>query len=157
MNGQIPAQRIIITYYASFGNHNKENVAFRPFRLVQPLLPSATIHRTEQPMTNPPAYPLIPGTEQPENGPVCFAAGRRFAAFRPFWLVQPLLRKYEKKARAHAQASLAWALAFFLPGIRAYIIPIPAPAPAGIAGVSSLMSATTDSVVSSVEAMDVAF
>ena len=38
-----------------------------------------------------------------------------------------------------------------------YIMPIPAPAPAGIAGVSSLMLATTDSVVSSVDATLVAF
>ena len=38
-----------------------------------------------------------------------------------------------------------------------YIIPIPAPAPAGIAGVSSLIFATTDSVVNNVEATLVAF
>jgi hypothetical protein len=38
-----------------------------------------------------------------------------------------------------------------------YIMPIPAPAPAGIAGVSSLIVATADSVVRSVEATDVAF
>ena len=37
-----------------------------------------------------------------------------------------------------------------------YIIP-PIPAPAGIAGVSSLIFATTDSVVRSVEATEVAF
>ena len=37
-----------------------------------------------------------------------------------------------------------------------YIIPIPAP-PAGIAGASSLMFATTDSVVNSVDATLVAF
>ena len=36
-------------------------------------------------------------------------------------------------------------------------MPIPAPAPAGIAGVSSLIVATADSVVRSVEATDVAF
>ena len=39
----------------------------------------------------------------------------------------------------------------------AYIIPIPAGAPAGIAGASSLIFATTDSVVNNVEATDVAF
>lgn len=39
---------------------------------------------------------------------------------------------------------------------RAYIIP-PMPAPAGAAGVSSLMFATTDSVVRRVEATLVAF
>lgn len=39
-----------------------------------------------------------------------------------------------------------------------YIIPMPPPMPpAGIAGASSLMSATTDSVVRNVEATDVAF
>ena len=38
-----------------------------------------------------------------------------------------------------------------------YIIPIPAGAPAGIAGASSLIFATTDSVVNNVEATDVAF
>ena len=38
-----------------------------------------------------------------------------------------------------------------------YIIPIPAGAPAGIAGASSLILATTDSVVNNVEATDVAF
>ena len=38
----------------------------------------------------------------------------------------------------------------------AYIIPIPAGAPAGIAGASSLIFATTDSVVNNVESTDVA-
>lgn len=38
-----------------------------------------------------------------------------------------------------------------------YIIPMPPPPIGGIAGVSSLISATTDSVVNSVEATEVAF
>lgn len=44
-----------------------------------------------------------------------------------------------------------------MPVFNAYIIPIPAGAPAGIAGASSLIFATTDSVVNNVEATDVAF
>lgn len=42
-------------------------------------------------------------------------------------------------------------------GVCDYIIPIPPAPPAGIAGTSSLIFATTDSVVSNVEATDVAF
>ena len=38
-----------------------------------------------------------------------------------------------------------------------YIMPMPPAPPAGIAGTSSLMFATTDSVVSSVDATEVAF
>lgn len=39
----------------------------------------------------------------------------------------------------------------------AYIMPIPGFPPAGIGGIGSLISATTDSVVRNVEATDVAF
>ena len=49
------------------------------------------------------------------------------------------------------QSLLDWHMTFYI------IPPIPAPAPAGIAGVSSLIFATADSVVRSVEATDVAF
>ena len=69
------------------------------------------------------------------------------------------LQRYDKNKRCTSfQASLGRYTFYFyrIDCLYAYIIPIPAP-PAGIAGVSSLMEATTDSVVSKVEATLVAF
>lgn len=81
-----------------------------------------------------------------------------------------LAKKREEQKRFLAPAESRWNLSVlpvyfylflhlfnrFKPQRNFYIIPIP-PAPPGTAGVSSLMFATTDSVVSSVEATLVAF
>ena len=65
----------------------------------------------------------------------------------------------QNKKRLSVASKLAPTIFFyFVPRLvaNAYIIP-PMPAPAGIAGASSLIVATTDSVVRSVEATLVAF
>ena len=74
-----------------------------------------------------------------------------------FW-VQIWLRHIESKKKARQQVNLCvLSFTFCMAQVNYIIPPMPPPMPAGIAGASSLMSATTDSVVSIVAATDVAF
>ena len=79
-------------------------------------------------------------------------ASLRIFAIHNIMLLAHIMTFVKKKTRGHTSVTTG---IFFLM-VYDYIIPIPAP-PAGIAGASSLMFATADSVVRSVDATDVAF
>lgn len=75
---------------------------------------------------------------------------------RAFCSAETALRAYARLAKPHGEIKCP--LRGRLISFRvAYIIPMPGAPPAGIAGVSSLILATTDSVVNRVDATLVAF